>query len=207
MITSTRNPASVSGFGLLLLLAAGLVTVLGVVAAAGTFQGRATAVTYTRTVDTRTLIEAAAAALSEAVSLVRASLDSGRPQPGCPDNWRYLVISAMTRTPRPAEFLVETLATNEGFLRDTPDLTLEKVRVKIVSVATDSPAVPGRWRFPPQATLEMSVAAHAKRSRLNKTLRQRRVVYLTLSPTRMGLQNLLRRQLVLLPEPIGTVIE
>lgn len=222
MINSGSSPAAPtlgggnrSGFGAVFILVMVVIVIMGTMGVASYFQSSGTGRTYARLVDTRSALEAGDAALAEAVSLMRASMDSGSSSADCPDNWRQLILDAMEapanfRTSMTGRRVIPSRA-RAIFAPPYPALEIGDVQIDVIDffVPVQTPGVvPDN---PPQGLVEMSVTVGGaqKLMRVEKTLRQRRVFFVGVDPsvpvgttiTAAG------ATITFLPNPLATVIQ
>jgi hypothetical protein len=204
----TTSIRSRLGQGAIVLIVACALLILGLMGASSYFLGSGTGRTYGRVVDTRLVLEAGDAAISEAVAYVRASMDRGAPvPPGCADDWRTLLLNAMaTHSARPTGRKVLPIKSREVFRSQTPELSIGDVTVDVVGIYAGLPS------FPPQGVLEMSVRVKGAQQILHveHTIRERRVFYVTTTPKigpPTGPASPSRPTFTLLTHPLGTVVE
>jgi hypothetical protein len=186
-----------------------LLAVIALAGGAALFMRSGTGRTYARVVDTRLVLEAADAALAEALVQVRRSADGAGPQPGrCDDDWRALLTGAfLTGAPRPTGRVVRPLRARDVYREDAPGLAIGDVRVDLV-MAYPGRAGPGGVVWPRQGVLELAVRVQGRGARLDRVVRQRRIFFATeqsVPAVRGG--TVTRTTFHLPPHPLGTVIE
>ena len=198
----------------LVLLVCGLLVVIG---AASYLQTSGTGRAFGRAVSTRSAIEAADAALSEAAAAVRTSLDTGATSQACPDNWHDLVFQVLTAVPAGTTkpdpvgraFTLKPVVTRSKLPADELPVSIGDVSARILNCFVP-PQTAGSPN-PPQGILELSVTVRGpgKLFEVVKTVRQRRIFYATvLGQVAAGSQ--IRPEQVLLYltiDPLGTQIE
>ena len=208
MITFTDR----GGMGALLVLVLVLLAVLAVAGGAAFVQRSGTGRTFGRVVDGRVLLDAADAALTEAVVHLRRGADGGGAEPGvCDDDWRVVLTGVfLTGAARPAGKVVRPVRTRAVYAEAAPEVRIGDVRVDVVMAhpGIAKPAT-GQVAQPRQGVLELAVRVEGERPLLGRSarvVRQRRIFYVTEGPAPQGRPG---RALtfVLPPYPLGTVID
>jgi len=215
MIRQTRGESERSrcraALGSLLAIVLLLCLVLAILGMGSLVQSTGTGRTYSRVVDTRLVLEAADAALSEAVVHLRRSMDENKARPpACPDNWRQLLFDVF-RGPehRPSDRTIVPVRTRAIFEAEVGPLLIDNVLVSVVGAYVEPPGL--FLRYPPQGVLEMSVTVRGAQKvlQVGKTVRQRRIFYL-LVRREVAARRTLRSdstRFTLLSDPLGTVVE
>ena len=210
--TRPRHHAGLrSGVGALVLLTCALLSILAILGLVDHVQTQATGRAYARVVDARRVIEAGESALMEAVVHLRRSLDTDRPTGACPDRWRTLLTHAARDPSRLSlQRIVRPELARGVFGKGPQRLTVGDVSVEVIELVVPPP-VGGVFSRPPQGLLEMSVSVRGSQGLLDvrRTIRQRRIVYASRSAGRLTREQFERGEyhFVLLPDPVGTVIE
>jgi len=190
-----------------------LLVLLAMMAMAGYLMSSGTGRVYGRTLNARLALEAADAALSEAVGLLRVSLDTGQAiPPACPDNWRALLLEVLAApTNKPTGRKISPLKAREVFREETPEMLISDVGVEIVGAYSDETAADGDRGLPPQGVIEMVVTVKGthKSIRVERRMRQRRVIWAGPVPAfaRVNVSGPPPIVFTLLTHPLGTVIE
>ncbi len=198
------------GAGALLALVMVLLGVLALAGGAAFVQRSGTGRTFARVVDGRLLLEAADAALAEAVVDMRRSADGAGALPGvCDDDWHAVLAGVfLTGAKRPVARVVRPLRARAVYGTEAPGLAIGDVRVDVVMAY---PGMPAPTAMPRQGVLELAVRVEGERPVLGRTarvVRQRRIFYLT-ERTVKGAKGtpVPAFTFVLPPQPLGTVIE
>jgi hypothetical protein len=188
------------------------VLLVGLLAFTSAFQASGSRRTTRRILDVRSAIEAGDSALSEAVILIRKSMDTGWSDPSlCPDNWRQLLLAVQTDAASlPRGRTVVPRHTRSLHQDDAAPIRVGNVTVDVISNLV--PAATAASPAPPQGVLELSVdvAGSQKLVSISRRIRQRRAYYLTVDPRYLVPGVPIPPDVVtltLLTHPLGTVVE
>ena len=199
-----------SGMGIVLGLVFVALLIMALMQIAGAFQRSGTARAYRRVIDWHIAHEAGSAAIAEAVSYLRDSVDTAQKTPECPDDWRGLMLDALADPARRPAGKIDPAKARQVLASDVGALTISPVSVTTVALVV--PAEYAQRRIPPlpQGIFEFSVKIEGTDGLLavSRTVRQRRVFYATLNSGRAALP--IRDGAVtfnVLRDPMGTVLE
>lgn len=206
MFTESRGR---SGLGLVLGLVFLAVLIVGMMQMASAFQRSGTARAYRRVLDWHVAHEAGSAAIAEAVTYLRESMDTGKLTAECPDDWRALFLDALSDPSKRPGGKIEP-AKARTILADVGTLTIGPVMISTVALVVPPGYAQRRVPPLPQGIVEMSVKVEGSEGllQISRTVKQRRVFYATLNPPRSALP--IRDGAVtftLLRDPMGTVLE
>ena len=187
------------------------VVLLSLMGFASAFQRSGTARAYRRVVDWHLAHEAGTAAIMEATSYLRDSVDGAATTTQCADDWRAMFLDMLADPARKPTGKIEPVKARALLLADVAAVNIGPVNVSVPALIVP-PEFASRTVPPiPQGIVEFSVKVEGADGLLaiSRTVKQRRVFYVTLNPRRAGLPGL-RDGAVnfwILRDPMGTVLE
>jgi hypothetical protein len=201
--------------GALLVLTMSILLILAMLGVVSQLQGSSTARALRRMQDHRACIEAGEAAIAEAVSLVRRSMDDDSTSPECPDPWRSSILHAMEgRAAPPRARFVLAQHTRAVYRGELPALQISPVRVDVVDVHVPPVPQPGQditGLQLPQGVIQFSVEVTGaqKLFSVRRKIRERRGFFVYADPAAAvdGVLDTTGALFTLFTNPMGTVIE
>jgi len=187
------------------------VVILSLMGFASAFQRSGTARAYRRVVDWHTAHEAGTAAIMEAVSYLRESVDTGKVTTMSTVDWRGAMLDALADPTKTPAGSFEPVKARAILAADVAAISIGPVQVSVPALV-----VPPEWarrQVPPlpQGIVEMSVKVQGSDGvlQVSRVVKQRRVFYVTLNPRRAGIAGLRDGAVTftVLRDPMGTVLE
>jgi hypothetical protein len=197
--------------GAMIVLVMVILLIMGMMSMSSSMQTSGTARTYRRVLDVRSALEVGESAISEAVTIVRRSMDRGS-VPESADNYRQTLLSALENDgPLFTAKIIKPERTRATFAGWFP---VSDVKIDLVDAYLPRPQ-PGQSANDldlPQGILEFTVEVGGaqKMMAVKRQIRQRRLFYVWADPATLGPNGELdpaSAQFTLHSHALGTVID